>query len=87
MTVGGEIDENGVLQSPSNLDYFLHFISFPWKLLFAIVPTKTTLGGLPAFVISLLFIGGLTAVVEQVMLIILLDDLMHVLFGINSRMG
>ncbi|XP_071964302.1 sodium/calcium exchanger 3-like isoform X2 [Antedon mediterranea] len=65
MTVGGDEDEKGNVIPPSMIDYLLHFISFFWKVLFAFVPPKNILGGWPAFVTSLVLIGVLTALVEQ----------------------
>ncbi|XP_077988867.1 sodium/calcium exchanger 1-like [Glandiceps talaboti] len=65
MTVGGDKDDDGNDIPPSSVDYVLHFLTFFWKVLFAFVPPKTTLSGYPAFLLSLLLIGGLTALVEQ----------------------
>ncbi|XP_033124004.1 sodium/calcium exchanger 2-like isoform X2 [Anneissia japonica] len=65
MTVGGDEDEKGNVIPPSMIDYLLHFISFFWKVLFAFVPPRSMLGGWPAFGTSLVLIGVLTALVEQ----------------------
>lgn len=35
--VGGSLDKGGV-EELTRLDYFLHFLSFFWKVLFAFVP-------------------------------------------------
>lgn len=66
MAFGKDYDENGAVIIPGKFEYLLHFLAFLWKILFALVPTKSTLGGYPAFIISLLLIGGIAAVIEQV---------------------
>ncbi|RDD46349.1 Sodium/calcium exchanger 3 [Trichoplax sp. H2] len=65
LTVGSDIDEFGEESPPSNLDYILHFIAFLWKIIAATIPPRTMLGGWPAFVLSLVYIGFLTAIIEQ----------------------
>lgn len=45
---------------PSMMDYAMHFLSFFWKVLFAIVPPTRYLSGWLTFVCSLIFIGILT---------------------------
>jgi len=59
---GGEDEEKG---GPSTLDWILHIITLPWKLLFALVPPPDYCGGWSCFVVSLLFIAALTALVED----------------------
>ena len=44
-------------------DYVLHFLSFPWKLMFAFVPPPQYLGGWLCFFVSLFVIGLMTAIV------------------------
>ena len=66
MHVGGEIDEMGNESPPSGLSYFLHFLSMPWKVYFAFTPARHAYGGFPAFLVSMLMIGAITAVIEQV---------------------
>lgn len=66
LTMGGEIDEEGEEEEPTIGDLIMHFISLFWKVLFALVPPRFCGSGYPAFVISLVFIGILTAVVEQI---------------------
>ncbi|XP_030832704.1 magnesium/proton exchanger 2 isoform X3 [Strongylocentrotus purpuratus] len=66
MTLGGDIDDNGKEVPPSKMDCIMHFITFFWKVIFAMVPPKNYFGGWPAFLGSLLFIFALTAVVEQI---------------------
>ena len=48
---------------PETMDYWLHFASMFWKVMFAFCPPTTLYGGYPTFVISLGFIGLLTVVV------------------------
>eukprot|EP00928_Gymnodinium_smaydae_P080653 TRINITY_DN64309_c0_g1_i1.p1 TRINITY_DN64309_c0_g1~~TRINITY_DN64309_c0_g1_i1.p1 ORF type:complete len:834 (+),score=198.48 TRINITY_DN64309_c0_g1_i1:171-2672(+) len=55
-----EDDEDGEL---SKFDYALHFVSLPWKLLFALTPPVDYCGGWACFIVSLIFIGGVTMVV------------------------
>lgn len=66
LTMGGEVDEEGQEEDPSVGDLVMHFISLFWKVLFALVPPRFSGSGYPAFLMSLFFIGILTAVVEQV---------------------
>lgn len=44
----------------------MHFLNFPWKLLFAIIPPIHWCGGWPAFSAALTFIGVTTAIVAEV---------------------
>jgi len=50
---------------PSIVDYFMHFCSMPWKLLFAFVPPPDYCGGWATFSCSLLMIAIVTAVVAD----------------------
>jgi solute carrier family 8 (sodium/calcium exchanger) len=45
------------------LDYFMHFLAFPWKVIFAFVPPPYIWGGWLCFFVSLFMIGVLTAIV------------------------
>jgi len=66
LTMGGEVDEEGQEEEPSLGDLVMHFISLFWKVVFSLVPPRFFGSGYPAFVVSLIFIGILTAIVEQV---------------------
>jgi solute carrier family 8 (sodium/calcium exchanger) len=65
MTITGEFDEDGGYLPPSTFDYVMHFLTFFWKVLFAIVPPTDIWGGWAAFLGSLAIIGGLTAIVGE----------------------
>jgi solute carrier family 8 (sodium/calcium exchanger) len=52
-------------QEASKFDWAMHFVSLPWKLLFALTPPTTFANGWIAFFVSLLFIGLVTAVVSD----------------------
>lgn len=53
----------GDIENATALDYVLHFLTFGWKVLFAIVPPTGILGGWLTFFVSLGLIGILTAIV------------------------
>ncbi|XP_015920946.1 sodium/calcium exchanger Calx [Parasteatoda tepidariorum] len=58
LTVNGGDIENATTQ-----DYVLHFLTFGWKAIFAIVPPTGMCGGWLTFCVSLILIGVLTAIV------------------------
>jgi len=51
---------------PSGMDYFMHFLTFYWKVLFAFVPPTSYCSGYLTFFVSLAFIGILTGIVGDV---------------------
>ncbi|XP_067128106.1 sodium/calcium exchanger Calx-like isoform X2 [Centruroides vittatus] len=53
----------GDLENATRIDYILHFITFGWKIIFALVPPTAILGGWLTFVVSLIAIGILTAII------------------------
>lgn len=57
--IEGDLDEAGPI------DYILHFSSFFWKVLFAFVPPPSMMGGWLSFLFSLMLIGLLTALVND----------------------
>uniref|UniRef100_A0A7S1G913 Calx-beta domain-containing protein n=1 Tax=Bicosoecida sp. CB-2014 TaxID=1486930 RepID=A0A7S1G913_9STRA len=57
------MEPSGEDGTPSGMDYFMHFVSFFWKVLFAIVPPTRFYGGWATFAAALALIGALTAVV------------------------
>lgn len=53
----------GDLEHATVFDYVMHFFTFGWKLIFAFVPPPTIWGGWLCFIVSLCFIGALTAII------------------------
>merc|ERR1711982_147682 len=62
----GEDGEEGEEKMPSMSDYIMHFLTLPWKLIFAVIPPTGIYDGYPTFVISILFIGACTAVIGDI---------------------
>merc|ERR1719460_2702757 len=62
----GEEGEEGEEKMPSCGDYIMHFLTLPWKLIFAFIPPTALLRGYPTFVISIAFIGANTAIIGDV---------------------
>merc|ERR1719424_2064955 len=56
-------EEGAEKTGPSKLDYFIHIISIPWKLLFAFVPPPDYCGGWACFSGALCMIAVVTAIV------------------------
>ena len=53
----------GDIESASTADYVMHFLTFGFKLIFAIIPPPGLMGGYPCFIISLIFIGLIVVLV------------------------
>merc|ERR1711972_1104307 len=51
---------------PSCGDYIMHFLTLPWKLIFAFIPPTALANGYSTFVISIAFIGACTAIIGDV---------------------
>merc|ERR1719153_326447 len=62
----GEEGEEGEEKMPTCGDYIMHFLTLPWKLIFAFIPPTAIYNGYPTFVIAILFIGACTAVIGDV---------------------
>merc|ERR1711872_1044122 len=62
----GEDGEEGEEKMPSCGDYIMHFLTLPWKLIFALIPPTGIYDGYPTFIISILFIGACTAVIGDI---------------------
>eukprot|EP01059_Diplonema_ambulator_P008437 TRINITY_DN18068_c0_g1_i1.p1 TRINITY_DN18068_c0_g1~~TRINITY_DN18068_c0_g1_i1.p1 ORF type:complete len:748 (+),score=264.15 TRINITY_DN18068_c0_g1_i1:285-2246(+) len=60
MNIGGGEEE------PSTMEYFMHALTFFWKVLFACVPPTAMAGGWACFGVALFFIGLVTAMVAEV---------------------
>jgi len=65
VTLSGEVDLAGNALPPSFVDYILHLSTLGWKVLFAFIPPTCYLGGWATFVVSLIFIGLITAIVAE----------------------
>merc|ERR1712121_362510 len=61
-----EEGEEGEEKMPSCGDSIMHFLTLPWKLIFAFIPPTAIYNGYPTFVIAILFIGACTAVIGDV---------------------
>merc|ERR1719326_1222026 len=59
----GEDGEEGEEKMPSCGDYIMHFLTLPWKLIFALIPPTAIMEGYPTFVISIAAVGACTAVI------------------------
>jgi len=71
LTVGdsGEEDadkEGGETVKPGCMDYVMHYLTLPWKLLFALIPPTEYFGGWLCFVVSIVLIGLVTGIVGDV---------------------
>lgn len=53
----------GDIENATCMDYILHFLTFGWKIIFALVPPSGILGGWLCFFVSLAVIGLLTAII------------------------
>ena len=58
-------EDTDQFQDIEAFDGFVHFVSIGWKLFFAFIPPPHMLGGWACFVMSLAFIGIVTAVVGE----------------------
>ena len=58
-------NEDGEIQDIEAFDGFLHLCTIGWKLFFSFIPPAHYAGGWACFVISLVFIGIITAVVGE----------------------
>merc|ERR1712115_639709 len=61
-----QADDDDEEEMPSCGDYIMHFLTLPWKLIFAFIPPTGLWRDYPTFVISILFIGGNTAIIGDV---------------------
>merc|ERR1712033_16718 len=61
-----EEGEDGEEKMPSCGDYIMHFLTLPWKIIFATIPPTAIMAGYPTFVISIGFVGLCTAVIGDV---------------------
>merc|ERR1712235_86723 len=61
-----EEGEEGEEKMPSCGDYIMHFLTLPWKLIFAFIPPTAIYAGYPTFVVSISAVGVCTAVIGDV---------------------
>lgn len=61
VSAGDDDDENDEDVEPSYYDYFMHYLSLIWKVMFAFVPPTDIWGGWACFWVSIIMIGVLTA--------------------------
>lgn len=60
------VDEDDLIVSDVDLfEALSHFATIGWKLLFAMIPPVDMHGGIPAFVVALIFIGLITMIVGE----------------------
>jgi solute carrier family 8 (sodium/calcium exchanger) len=59
VSAGDDDDEEE--SEPGLMDYVMHYLTLPWKLLFAFVPPTDYCGGWVCFVVSIAGVGALTA--------------------------
>merc|ERR1719230_55073 len=45
------------------MDWFMHALSLPWKIVFAFIPPPSLFGGWACFIGALIGIGGVTGIV------------------------
>jgi len=65
LTISAEEDDNGEEADLTCFDYTMHFIAMPWKLFCAIIPPVRYGGGFIAFVFSIIWLGLMSLIVEQ----------------------
>ena len=65
MSISGDVDDEGNELPPSKVDFFMHFLTFLWKVIFACIPPTDMLGGWLTFGVSLVGVGALTAIVGE----------------------
>ena len=58
------LTEDGI-EEVTCLDAFMHFLTIFWKLFFALIPPRKMCGGWGCFIVSLIFIGLITAIVAE----------------------
>ncbi|XP_056017279.1 sodium/calcium exchanger 3-like isoform X1 [Ostrea edulis] len=69
----------GDLETATAFSYLLHFMTFGFKSIFALIPPPSIWGGWLCFIVSLIFIGLLTAVVAD------LANIFGCLIGLESE--
>jgi len=60
-----QVDEEGNIDDVTAMEAVLHFLSIGWKVLFAIIPPARMCKGWLSFIVSLCFIGFVTAIIGE----------------------
>jgi len=55
----------GDIENATTTDYVMHFCTFGWKIIFALVPPAGILGGWLTFFVSMFVIGFITAIISD----------------------
>lgn len=64
--LGPTINEDDlVVDDVTGMEAFIHLITIGWKLFFAFIPPRDYWQGWAAFIVSLIFIGIVTAIVAE----------------------
>ena len=63
--LGPTIDEDNQINDIEGSEAVYHILAIAWRVLFSIVPPRRIGNGWFAFIISIIFIGLVTAIVEQ----------------------
>ena len=63
LTIEGGDDEDGEGGAPGTVAKVLHYLTLPFKLIFAFVPPTDYGGGWVCFCVALIFIGGVTTLI------------------------
>ena len=66
VSAGDDDDDSDEDVEPSYYDYFMHYLSLIWKVIFALVPPTDIWGGWACFWVSISMVGGLTAITGDV---------------------
>jgi len=66
ITLHGGEDEDGNPSAPTSTDWAIHLLTLPFKILFAFIPPVVIAEGKVSFLVSLTFIGVVTAVIGDV---------------------
>ena len=65
------VDEDERVEMPTKCEAFAHFVTFPFKLLFAVlIPPTHIMNGWLAFLISFAVIGGLVIIIADLSLVL-----------------
>ena len=63
--LGPSISEDNTVDDVTCGEAIMHFLTMPWKVIFAVVPPRNMLGGWLAFVVALGMIGGIVVIVGE----------------------